>query len=251
MKVRNAWPSFAAWFDALKLRERALIIAAAMAVLFATFNTLVLQRLEARKTALSLQLADIVTRVQDTAGAVSAAAASGQQGALALAQARALSANLARTTARLQSQSAGLIAPQRMTQVIHDVLSRERGLELISLRSLAPHALLLSPAEAGGPITPTAAAAEDPAAAASAAQITAGPAPAGTVLVPDQGPYVHTVVLVLQGRYLDTLAYLQALERLPWHFYWQTLDLDATHYPVTRVTVTLGTVSMSREWIDL
>ena len=147
MKVRNAWPSFAAWFDALKLRERALIIAAAMAVLFATFNTLVLQRLEARKTALSLQLADIVTRVQDTAGAVSAAAASGQQGALALAQARALSANLARTTARLQSQSAGLIAPQRMTQVIHDVLSRERGLELISLKSCAP---CLAPKSRGG-----------------------------------------------------------------------------------------------------
>ena len=62
---------------------------------------------------------------------------------------------------------------------------------------------------------------------------------------------MHSVVLVMQGQYLDVLAYLQALEGLPWQFYWQSLELDATHYPMTQVTVRLGTVSMSHDWIQL
>lgn len=227
MKVRNPWRMFVGWFEALQLRERALIAVATLAIILMAFNSLVLQRLEARKRALSLQLADIVAQVQGAAGDVSGITGPDQEAARASARARALSASLAQATASLQSQSAGLIPPERMTQVIHDVLSRQRGVELISLRSLPPHALLESPA------------------AASAGN------PAGTVPMPDQGPYVHTVVLVLQGRYLDVLAYLQALESLPWHFYWQGLQLDATHYPVSRVSVTLGTVSMSKEWIDL
>jgi MSHA biogenesis protein MshJ len=103
-----------------------------------------------------------------------------------------------------------------MTQVIHDVLSRQQGVTLISLRSIAPREL----ADSSGTGAPN-------------------------------GPYVHSVVLVMQGQYLDVLAYLQALEGLPWHFYWQSLELDATHYPVTRVTVRLGTVSMSHDWIQL
>lgn len=227
MKVRNPWRVFVGWFDALHLRERALIAVAALAMILAAFNTLALQRLEARKQVLSLQLADIVARVQGAAGAASAVTGTDQELARESARARALSTSLAEATARLQSQSAGLIPPQRMTQVIHDVLSRQRGVELISLRSLPPYALLAGRPDASAR------------------------GPAGTVPAPDQGPYVHTVVLVLQGRYLDVLVYLQALENLPWHFYWQGLQLDATHYPVSRVTVTLGTVSMSREWIDL
>lgn len=232
MKVTNPWRAFAGWFDGLQLRERALIAAATLAVILAVCNSLVLQRLEARKQALSQQLADIVAQVQGAAGAVSAVTAPDQEAAHASAQMRALSASLAQANARLESQSAGLIPPQRMTEVIHDVLSRQHGVELISLQSLPPYALLQGPADAGagGP---------------------AGAGPAAPTSARDQGPYVHTVVLVVQGRYLDVLAYLQALENLRWHFYWQGLELDASHYPVSRVTVTLGTLSMSRDWIDL
>ena len=56
---------------------------------------------------------------------------------------------------------------------------------------------------------------------------------------------------MLEGRYLDVLAYLEALEALPWHFYWRRLELTATSYPTNRVRVELGTVSMGSEWIDL
>jgi MSHA biogenesis protein MshJ len=204
MKTGSAVAAVGKRFDRLSLRERVLTTAATLTVLIAVFQVLVLQRLELRRKQLTQQL----TEINDSAGTEDAGAT--------LRRTIALAAQLNQVTARLDSQAAGLIPPQRMTQVIHDVLSRQQGVTLISLRSVAPREL----ADSSG----------------------AGAA---------NGPYVHSVVLVMQGQYLDVLAYLQALESLPWHFYWQSLDLDATHYPVTRVTVRLGTVSMSHDWIQL
>jgi MSHA biogenesis protein MshJ len=208
MKSGNALAALGKRFDRLSLRERVLTAAATLTVLIAVFQVLVLQRLELQRKQLTQQLADIVAAGNDTAD--------GDAGAT-LQRTIALAGQLKQVTARLDSQSAGLIPPQRMTQVIHDVLSRQQGVTLISLRSDPPRELALAD----------------------------GPGAAS------KGPYVHSVVLVMQGQYLDVLAYLQALEGLPWHFYWQSLELDATHYPVTRVTVRLGTVSMSHDWIQL
>ena len=205
MKSRDAVAALAGRFDRLSLRERVLTMAAVLAVLIALFDSLVLQRLEMRRKALAQELTSIVAAINDTG-----ATGDGADAGATLERATALAASLSEATARLHSQAAGLVPPQHMTQVIHDVLSREQGVTLISLRSLAPHAL-----------------------------------------VEGDGPYVHSVELTLQGRYLDVLTYLQALEGLSWHFYWQSLALDATHYPTTRVTVRLGTVSMSRDWIAL
>lgn len=229
MKVNGAVTTLAARFDRLSLRERILTTAAVLAVLIALFDSLLLQRLEARRTQLGQQLTAIVAAINGTD-------ADGTDAGASLQRATSLVASLSQATAQLHSQSAGLIPPQRMTQVIHDVLSRQRGVTLVSLQSLPPYALIDGP-PADDPSQPP------------AAQTSAAPAPA--VAGTSDGPYVHSVELVLQGRYLDVLAYLQAVEGLPWHFYWQSLELDATHYPTTRVTVKLGTVSMSREWIDL
>jgi len=205
MKARGAMATVANRFDRLSLRERVLTTAAILAVVIALFDSLVLQRLEMHRKQLAQQLTEIVAAINDTG-----ATAGGDDAGATLQRTTTLAASLSEATARLHSQAAGLVPPQHMTRVIHDVLSREQGVTLISLRSLPSYAL-----------------------------------------VEGDGPYVHTVELTLQGHYLDVLTYLQALEGLSWHFYWQSLALDATHYPTTRVTVRLGTVSMSRDWIAL
>jgi MSHA biogenesis protein MshJ len=234
MKAREAITTLAARYDRLSLRERVLTMAAILAVLIALFDALVLQRLEVRKKQLALQLSGIVAAI-DGGGATDGGSSAGTT----LQRTAALAASLRQASARLDSQSAGLIPPQRMTRVIHDVLSRQHGVTLVSLRSLAPYAVI-----EGAP-------SQDDAQQA-AVDVSADQTPsAATVTGAAEGPYFHSVQLVLQGRYLDVLAYLQALEGLSWHFYWQSIALDATQYPTTRVTVTLGTVSMSRDWIDL
>lgn len=232
----GAVKALAARFDGLSLRERILTGAAVLAVLITLFNVLVFERLELRRTQLAQQLTQIAATIADTAAAGDGSDAS----AATLQRTIALTAKLSQVTARLNSRSAGLIPPQRMTQVIHDVLSRQQGVMLISLRSLAPYALIEGPDGKDAAAQPS-----DSDSAASQTVATA------TFTRTSEGPYVHSVEMVLQGRYLDVLTYLQALEGLQWHFYWQSLALDATRYPTTRVTVRLGTVSMSRDWIDL
>jgi MSHA biogenesis protein MshJ len=228
VKMYSAVAALAVRFDRMSLRARVLTSAAALVVLIALFQALVFQRLELRRKQLAQQLTQIVADINDSAGT-----GDGSDAGATLQRATALAAQLGEATAHLDSRSAGLIPPQRMTQVIHDVLSRQQGVTLVSLQSLAPYALI----DGSG---------SEDAAAGSAATDTAAP-----TAVASAGPYVHSVQMVLQGHYLDVLAYLATLERLPWHFYWQSLTVDATHYPTTRVTVKLGTVSMSREWIDL
>src|SRR5690348_11544121 len=242
MKTGNAITTLAGRFDRLSLRERVLTTAAVLAVLIALFNSLVLQRLEMHRKQLALQLSGIVEAIDGTG-----TTGDGSDTGATLQRTTALAASLSQATARLDSQSAGLISPQRMTQVIHDVLSRQHGVTLVSLRSLPPYAVVhRAPAEDPAQ-HPGADSTADPTAGVTADQ---GANP-GAFNSSPEGPYFHSVQLVLQGRYLDVLTYLQALEGLSWHFYWQSIVLDATHYPTTRVTVTLGTVSMSREWISL
>lgn len=237
MNIRSV-KALAARFDGLSLRERVLTSAAALVVLIALFNVLVFKRLEMRRAQVAQQLTQIAANIADTAAAGDGSDTTGAT----LQRTIALTAQLNQVTARLNSRSSGLIPPQRMTQVIHDVLSRQQGVTLISLRSLAPYALIDGPDGKG-------AAAQYSGSGSDSA--TSQTMPTAAVTGSSEGPYVHSVEMVLQGRYLDVLTYLQALEGLQWHFYWQSLTLDATGYPTTRVTVRLGTVSMSRDWIDL
>ena len=237
MNGPKLWRELTARFDALQLRERVLVTAATLAVIVALFNVLALRGLEARRHSLAAQLTDIGNQDESLSGAASAAV--GTSSVVAdVERSRNLSKTLDQVTLRLRSQSAGLIPPQRMSEVIHDVLVRQQGVELISLRSLPPYSLL-----AGAPAVVAINAQAD-----AAASL---PPPPDSGLPQAQGPYVHTMVLVLQGSYLNVLQYLQALQQLRWHFYWQSLQLDVTHYPTTRVTVRLGTLSLTQEWIDL
>ena len=232
MKLRSTVTALTGRFDRLSLRECVLTTAAILAVLITLFDSLVMHRLEMRRKQLAQQLTEIGAAVDGTGD--------GSDAAATLERTTTLAASLSQATARLHSQSAGLIPPQRMTQVIHDVLSRQQGVTLVSLRSLPPYALTDGPPK------------DDSAAQSTGADANAGQmVPAAAFSSASEGPYVHSVELVVQGRYLDVLTYLQALEGLSWHFYWQSFALDATQGSTTRVTLRLGTLSMSREWIDL
>ena len=56
---------------------------------------------------------------------------------------------------------------------------------------------------------------------------------------------------MIKGSYLDVLQYLQALETLPWHFYWKVLELNSGTYPLNRVRIELSTLSMDKEWLGV
>lgn len=61
--------------------------------------------------------------------------------------------------------------------------------------------------------------------------------------------YRHGLTLELKGRYFDIVEYLQALENLQWHFYWEKLDYKVDTYPEAIVTLKVYTLSNRESWI--
>jgi MSHA biogenesis protein MshJ len=209
-------------FDRLSVRERAMISMAVLATLVALWDVVLMQPLRDSKLALTQEL----TGFRDAASLVDDPDSADPRRA-ALTRAADLQTQSNALDSQLTSAASGFIPSARMVEVIHDVLSRQHELKLISLRNL-PVASLVPPAAA--PIDETL---------------------PGPVVATSEAPYVHPLELVIEGEYRDVLEYLEALEALPWRFRWKTLDLTTRGYPVNRVRIELSTLSMDRTWLGV
>jgi MSHA biogenesis protein MshJ len=121
-----------------------------------------------------------------------------------------------------------LVDPKEMRLVLEELLRRQSGLKLVSATNLPANPLVEGNAE---------------------------PAPArddGAKAKPaDPQLYRHTLVLTLTGSYLDCLAYLQAVERLPWRLYWSRIEFKEDGYPRNDIVLELRTLSLDKEWIGV
>lgn len=230
LKMPAALGSAASKFDRLSLRERGLLFAAAVAVVVTAWNAMFMDGLTRREQTLSSEVSTLQTSLAATSHATASLIESDPT-TRALAQLKEHQAALDAINARLVAESAGLIPPSQMVQVIRDVLGRQDALVLVSLKNL--------------PMTSLA-----PAASAQAQGGSSSEGPAVAPAAPT-GPYLHPVEVVVEGSYLDIVNYLHALEGLPWHFYWRVLELETKAYPKNRVRIELSTVSMDKEWIGV
>ncbi len=202
-------------FDQLSLRERAIVALALIVMLVMAWDAALMQPMQQREASMRQEM----QTMQETSLALQGAepAQGPDPTTQALDQERALQAALAAVNTKLASTAAGLIPPERMVEMLHDVLSRQRDVRLVSLRN-KPVTGLAPPSKPGDPLT---------------------------------GPYVHPIELTVEGPYLDVLAYLQALEALPWRLYWKVIEIDARERPVSRARIELSTLSMDKEWLGV
>ena len=56
--------------------------------------------------------------------------------------------------------------------------------------------------------------------------------------------YRHSVVLQMEGSYSSLQAYLQELEKLPWQFFWQGIELETQSYPQALITLEVYTLGL-------
>ena len=116
---------------------------------------------------------------------------------------------------RLDDYASELIDPAEMARVLEGMLKEQSSLQLVRIRNLAPEALSAS-------------------------------ADTRTATF-----YKHGLEIEFEGSYFACLEYLQAIETLPWRFYWQVLDLEVIEYPTNRVRVEVSTLSLDKEWIGV
>ncbi|MBI4754591.1 MAG: type II secretion system protein M [Betaproteobacteria bacterium] len=137
----------------------------------------------------------------------------------------------------LRASQEHLVPPQAMGALLQALLRKDSRLELVALRTL-PVTGILDPAggdAAGAASSPTAA----PEAAVEA-QATR-----------DSNIFRHGVELTLRGEYLDMLAWLDQVERLPWRMYWGRIAMDTGEAQAPLFRVTLHTLSLDRSWLRL
>jgi MSHA biogenesis protein MshJ len=210
--------------DALSLRERGLIFAAGVTLVYIAWHTLFMDTLNARAHVAEQQLLEAQQHL--TVLAQADAAASANPLTAAAARNAALRTRLAALDGELHAAATGYVAPEKMIDMLRELLANQHGLKLVSLGNLPVQSLAQVSAQASA----------------------ASEAPLDDK---DPGPFLHPVEIVVEGDYTDVVTYLHALESLPWRIHWQVLELKAGEYPNNRVRLVIGALSLSRYWMSV
>ncbi|MBQ5941824.1 type II secretion system protein M [Massilia sp. AB1] len=219
--------------DALTLRERGLLFAAAAAVIVFVGHTMVLGPIYRAQDLLRDQISQQRNNMIGLDGEITAKVQAYQVDPDAPARARlqAVQQETAALGDSLLAMEHGLVPPERMAPLLDTILRANGRLKLVSMRTL--------PAEGVG-----APAGADKTAPAAAPAKDAAAKPADLL-------YRHGVEVTVRGNYLDMVDYMSALEAMPTRLFWGRAQLDVEEYPASRLTLTLYTLSLDRKWMKL
>jgi MSHA biogenesis protein MshJ len=231
----------AARIDALTLRERALAFGAAVAVVAFVGYQLVLAPIYRKQDLLLEQILQQRNNMMGVDAEIAAKITAYQVDPDAPARTRleAVKQESAQIGDALLAMQNGLVPPERMAPLVDAILRANGRLQLVSMRTLPVETIsgraATAPAAATTPATP----------AAPAADPQPDPAKPADVL------YRHGVEVTVRGNYLDMVDYMSALEAMPTRLFWGKAQLDVEEYPASRLTLTLYTLSLDRNWMKL
>lgn len=231
--MRERLLQFIGKVDAMSLRERALIFAAAVFALVSLINAFFIDPLLAQQKLISSQVVQQQERMKEVQAQLNEllAAKQADEHSPQRERVRQLREQIGQGDAYLKETQGRLVPPQRMAVVLEQVLSRNTRLQLVALNTL-PASLFIEPA-ADGP-------AGEP-----AVEGTVKPAGTGTQI------YKHGVEMTVRGSYAGLLQYLAALEKLPTQMFWSMAKMNVVKYPEAELTLTLYTLSLDETWLQI
>lgn len=216
--------------DAASLRERALIFIALL-VLVATFMDTVL--IDAQVTKEKRLRREIAARqaetaaLQDKLGQLVSARAADPDRALRE-RLELVHGEITVIEARILEEQRRFTDPRQMRAVLEEMLARNARVTLVGMNSLATTLLTDSRSDA-----PQAKRAADAGASS------------------ERSVYRHGIELRVAGSYLDLLAYLKELERLPTQLYWGGAEMIAEPFSAVTLKVTVYTLSLDKSWLNV
>jgi len=196
--------------DALELRERILLLAATVVVVYLLVDSLGLQPILKAQQVSSQHISELETKLGAMRRQADLFNYKSERDPLAERQQKreALAAELGTLDNRIVGQLGALVEPAQAADMLEQVLTGHRGLKLKSLQASSEPLTDLEFGEQGS---------------------------AG-------GLGRYQIEMVVEGGYLDLLHYLQELEAMPWKFFWQEVDFQTVDYPRAETRLQLYTL---------
>jgi MSHA biogenesis protein MshJ len=207
----------AARIGMMSLRERIFIFVAAVVVMLAVVQTLLIDAGLLRKQQANdrVQAAEeVLAQIEQQRQQLEREAARNPDQALRETLA-VQETKLAALNAELDKLERSLIPPERMNQVLKSVVQGQSGIRVVGFKTLTPQPVALPDAAEGAP----------------------------------PGFYRHGFEIKVSGRYADLVTYLAKLEALPWRLSWSEATLDAATRPNLTLTLTVHTLSLEETWL--
>jgi MSHA biogenesis protein MshJ len=213
--MRAVLRRYAERIDNATLRERALLFGAATLILVFVVNATLIQPQRATQRKLAAEISQREGELRTVQAELQRLARSHGADPDAQHRARAaeLRAELAALDARIAQEQRRFTSPQRMREVLEEMLERDKRLRLVDLKTL--------------PITDLAASKGQGA----------------------RRVFRHGIELTVAGTYLDLYAYLTALEALSTQLYWGKAEMTVSGYPVATLKLTVYTLSFDQAWL--
>ena len=231
--MKQQWNQLKAKFESFELRERALIAAALVAVIYLLWDFIVLGPLaDAKKVALAQQR--IITQnitVSESELSVLQSLGERDPDLKEKRELARLKEKLKNLDEELSSLSVGLIKASELPVMLHQMLSQTDKLQLLSLTTLPVELVELEATNNNieSQEAEDSKSVED----VKVAQL-----------------FKHGVQVKLQGDYAATYSFMKFLEQSQWQFYWDSLDYEVKEYPKALVTLTLFTLSGDKGVFD-
>jgi MSHA biogenesis protein MshJ len=213
--------------DDMALRERGLIFVALLVLLYVVAANFLFSPLQTEQATLKKQLQSKHSQTQklETQLQHLLQQSAADPDKVNRAKLEALQQKLGTIDASLAETTAGLVSPQEMAKLVEQILKKNRRLKLVKVENLGPR--------------PLGAKSEDDEDGQAAAEQS------------DQSVYQHGTRIQLEGRYVDFVQYLEALEALPWKVFWGQAALQTDDYPISTFTLVLYTLSLREGWIGV
>ncbi|MEO8716971.1 MAG: type II secretion system protein GspM [Burkholderiales bacterium] len=206
---------YAERIDNATLRERVMLFLATALVLVYVFNALLIKPLRDSQRRLTMEITHNEGELRTIQSEIQrlARARDGDPDTRNRERAAALRAEIALLDGQISEEQRRFTTPQRMRDVLEEMLQREKRLRLVDLKTLPVTDLAATQGQAGRRV------------------------------------FRHGIELTLAGNYLDLYAYLSALEGLSTQLYWGRAEMSVSQYPVATLKVMVYTLSFDQAWL--
>ena len=228
--IKAQWEKIVGKIDGLSLRERMMIFAAAAFLLVTLVNSVFINPLLAKQKIISVNVIQQQEKIKEIQANLEALAQAKRDDASSPLRDRIkqIQRDLNEGEAFIKSSRDKLVPPDKMGDLLEQVLSKNGRVQLLFLETLAVMPLIETSASKPG---------------------------GGAVTVKSAGQerqvYKHGVKISVSGSYLDILQYLSSLEALPTQMFWGSVNMNTKHYPAVELTLILYTLSLDTIWLQV